>query len=256
MADFHTAAAPPLLGSTLLATAEKQEILQPSPISSGSHAIDTEALDGGYRYGEITCIAGASGTGKTLLTFQAIASHLLTHKEGEVALIATTDISLPRLKDVFVNRLTRQNRDPEFCKSGYMYRKQVATAHRTQDVQNCVTSMLERVRLSRVFDFPGVAEAVGEFGARLDAHDTNDKARSQGVDHERLPGVADSEDEVESNPSPKKNDHAYEGVSDARVEAAEITPNSMIAIDNVANVLGSMMTKSQLQGRYPHPTLK
>ncbi|KAL8801495.1 MAG: hypothetical protein Q9182_004398 [Xanthomendoza sp. 2 TL-2023] len=221
---------------------------QPSPTSSGSHAIDTEALDGGYRDGEITCIAGASGTGKTLLAFQAIASHLITHREGEVALIATTDISLTRLKHVLVNRFTRQNRDPEFCESGYMYRKQVATAPPTQDIQSSVATMLERVRLSRVFDFPGVAEAIGEFGARLDAHDIKDKARSPGVDYNGCRSVADGSDEVESNPSPKNNDHAYEGVSDARMKATEITRTSMIVIDNFANVLGSMMTKSQLQG--------
>ncbi|KAL8683111.1 MAG: hypothetical protein Q9186_000925 [Xanthomendoza sp. 1 TL-2023] len=248
MTDPHAAAAPPLLGSTLLAIAEKQALLQPSPASSGNHAIDTEALDGGYRYGEITCIAGASGTGKTLLAFQAIASHLITHKEGEVALIATTDIPLTRLKDVLVNRITRQKRAPEFCESGYVYRKQVATADPTQDVQTCVALMLERVRLSRAFDFPGVAEAIGEFGARLEAHDVKDKAKSHGVDHRGARTVADSEDEVESNPSPKKKDHVHEDAPGARVEAAEIIPASMIVIDNVANVLGSMMTKSQLQG--------
>ena len=59
--------APALLGSTLLAAAETHEKLRPAPASSGSAVIDDMALEGGFRYGEITAIAGATGTGKTLV---------------------------------------------------------------------------------------------------------------------------------------------------------------------------------------------
>ena len=62
-------AAPPLLGSTLLASAQAHEKSRPRPASSGSATIDQNALDGGFRYGEITSIAGASGTGKSLVSF-------------------------------------------------------------------------------------------------------------------------------------------------------------------------------------------
>lgn len=60
--------APALLGSTLLANEEKLDLSRPSPLSSGLDTLDREALDGGFRYGEITAVAGANGTGKTLVS--------------------------------------------------------------------------------------------------------------------------------------------------------------------------------------------
>lgn len=56
-----------LLGSSLLVSAHAHESARPSPASSGSAIIDENALEGGFRYGEITSIAGASGTGKTVV---------------------------------------------------------------------------------------------------------------------------------------------------------------------------------------------
>ena len=67
--SYPSQAAPPLLGSILLASAQAHEKARPKPASSGSATIDQNALDGGFRYGEITSIAGASGTGKTLVSF-------------------------------------------------------------------------------------------------------------------------------------------------------------------------------------------
>lgn len=60
-------AAPAILASDLLMTAEAEERSQRAPVSSGLAAIDDLALDGGFRYGEITSIAGATRTGKTLV---------------------------------------------------------------------------------------------------------------------------------------------------------------------------------------------
>ena len=57
--------APGLLGSTLLSSVKAQAGLVPQPASSGCVGIDETALGGGFRYGEITLIAGLSGTGKT-----------------------------------------------------------------------------------------------------------------------------------------------------------------------------------------------
>lgn len=60
-------AAPVLLGSNLLTAARVHEHRRPEPASSGSVVIDENALDGGFRYGEITSIAGTNGMGKTLV---------------------------------------------------------------------------------------------------------------------------------------------------------------------------------------------
>lgn len=62
-----TEAAPPLLGSHLHAAARRHQYLTPKPASSGSASPDEKALLGGFRYGEITSIAGSQGTGKTLV---------------------------------------------------------------------------------------------------------------------------------------------------------------------------------------------
>ena len=64
--------APPLLGSNILAAARAHENTRPTPASSGSVALDEGALSGGFRYGEITSIAGASGTGKTLVSLNKV----------------------------------------------------------------------------------------------------------------------------------------------------------------------------------------
>ena len=62
-----TEAALPLLGHHVLAAARKTNITKPKPASSGSAVIDEKALLGGFRHGEITSVAGGSGTGKTLV---------------------------------------------------------------------------------------------------------------------------------------------------------------------------------------------
>lgn len=66
MADIN-GPAPGLVASTLLTTAEAHERNRPGPVGTGVTSIDQQALSGGFRYGEITSIAGASGTGKTLV---------------------------------------------------------------------------------------------------------------------------------------------------------------------------------------------
>ncbi|KAL8728872.1 MAG: hypothetical protein Q9166_005112 [cf. Caloplaca sp. 2 TL-2023] len=247
-------AAPALLGSTLLANEEKLGTSRPRPVSSGNKAIDTQALEGGFRYGEIASIAGASGTGKTLLVFQAIASLLIAHDKGEVALIATIDPPLARLRDILVSRLVRHDQGPECEESGYVYRKQSSVVHPPEDLQSRVASMLDRVRLSRVFDFPGVAEAIGEIGARLDEteriRDAENNANHQSREQSRERSIADSEDEVESSSLPDADASATENTTTAKdqLEAPLSLPASMIVIDSIANVVGSMMAKSQVQG--------
>jgi len=62
--DAHQAA-PGLLGSTLHAAAKAPTKIVPPPTSSGCTGIDEAALGGGFRYGEITSIAGTGGMGKT-----------------------------------------------------------------------------------------------------------------------------------------------------------------------------------------------
>ncbi|KAL8639598.1 MAG: hypothetical protein Q9228_003380 [Teloschistes exilis] len=245
------AGAPPLSGSTLLANEEKHESSRPAPASCGNWAIDTGALDGGFRYGEITSIAGAKGTGKTLFAFHAIASHLLAHESGEVVLIATSDIHLPRLRDVLISRLERHDRGPEFQESGYVYSKQSARKQPSPDLAHRVTSMLERIRLCRVFDFPGVAEAVAEFTTSLEENDRRDQEAFDAMER-KMKGIPDSEDEDEDSDALDFEEHAAakpKSFDDQdRNRLRQPASANMIVVDNMASVVGSMMAKSQVQG--------
>ena len=59
----------PVLGSALLVTAEAEKRLLREPLSCGLASIDDLVLDGGFHYGRIISIAGATLTGKTLVCF-------------------------------------------------------------------------------------------------------------------------------------------------------------------------------------------
>ena len=67
-----TGFARPILGSSLLTHALLNDKPGPKVVKSGCGAIDQGALDGGLRYGEVTAIAGSSGTGKTIVSTSLI----------------------------------------------------------------------------------------------------------------------------------------------------------------------------------------
>lgn len=108
--------------------------------------------------------------------------------------------------------------------------------------------MLERVRLSRVFDFPGVAEAIGEFGARLDEEEKTRRNRVDAKGFEKARDIAEGEERAENSLSVEEDNNTITRTTAANPEAVEYLPASMIVIDNIANVVGSMMTKSQAHG--------
>ncbi|KAL9029107.1 MAG: hypothetical protein Q9196_002620 [Gyalolechia fulgens] len=245
----HDEAARALLGSALLVAEENHNRITPAPASSGNYTIDKEALDEGFRYGEITSIAGPTGTGKTTLAYQAIASHLMAHDAGEIALIATTELSLARIRDVLAGRIATQDQGPEFQESRYLYRKQPSTKQAIPETSHRVMSMLERVHICRVFDFAGVEEAVTEFGANLEDNDRSDEVETTAKERKSARSVADSEDEAEEDVSlePDGRRHGEADITNPAMGPGRLRAH-MIVIDNMANVVGSMMAKSQVQG--------
>ncbi|KAL8689642.1 MAG: hypothetical protein Q9218_004728 [Villophora microphyllina] len=188
-----------------------------------------------------------------LFAFQAIASHLLAHENGEVVLIATTDVSLPRLRDILIDRLARHDQSPEFQESGYVYSKQPTSRQLTSDRSSRVSPLLERIRLSRVFDFPGVVEAIAEFTASVDENDRRIQ-KTFDAKERRSRGIADSEDEDEDEDGISQNSEGHTAESPNilndrdRDRPQQRASTNMIVVDNIANVVGSMMTKSQVQG--------
>ena len=233
-------AAPPYIASALVKLAN---FTRPcTQASSGSFAIDDFALEGGYRYGEITSIAGPKGTGKTLLGYHAIASHLLIEGESredlerrrignEVALIDTTGgFSAIRLRDVLIFRLrARWQRQRDFQDGQRREEK--------EEFKQEATEMLGRVRVMRVFDLIGILEALGEIGEKA----VEGKGRRQG---KRKREVVDSEDEDQDG-----DDVDERRRSDDCQNTSNQSSAGLILIDNMANVTSSVVSRSLIQGQ-------
>ncbi|MCJ1284195.1 hypothetical protein MMC26_003526 [Xylographa opegraphella] len=225
--------AQPILGSTLLATALAKTKLRVSPASTGCATIDA-AIHGGFRYGELISLAGASGMGKTLISLHAIASHLIAHPAGEAAIIDTTGSFSPlRLRDVIVNHL-RQPSAVRYQQSGYVYEKVPVAV----DIENGeflrtkAIDMLDRVKVMRVFDFAGVIEAIGEAGDLCGRSDqSSGKFETRRVQRtEELINCEDEEDE---------RAREAESFSGGNI--------GMIVVDNIANLVSTAMSKNQTQ---------
>lgn len=184
-------------------------------------------------------------TNRKQLAFQAIASHLVVHEHGEVALIATTDPPLAHLRDILIVRLQRSRRGPAFTESGYVYKKHVTTTPPTRDTMDRISKMLEHVQISRVFDFAGVVEAVSEFSANVDENARTNDEKLDENDHKGPRSIADSEDEAMDDLSAEQELNA---LTEDKPNTSKKPAANMLVIDNIANVLGSMMTKSQVQG--------
>lgn len=138
-----------------------------------------------------------------------------------------------------------------------MYSKQSARKQPSPDLAHRVTSMLERVRLSRVFDFPGVAEAVAEFTTSLEENDRRDQEAFDAMER-KMKGIPDSEDEDEDSDALDFEEHAAANLKifedQDRNRLQRPASANMIVMDNMASVVGSMMAKSQVQGSVHNST--
>ena len=180
---------------------------------------------------------------------------MIAHEKGEVALIATTDPPLSRLRDILISRLTHKHGGSQYEESGFVYRKQLSPTQHGQKILGRLSSMLERVKISRVFDFPGLAEAVTEFSARLEDSDRGDQANRSRGEGKIERSIADSEDEAEDNLSSRSDERRYRSttLTEVSTTGSKRPPASMLIVDNIANVVGSLMTKSQVQGNVDFP---
>ncbi|KAL9610679.1 MAG: hypothetical protein Q9167_004627 [Letrouitia subvulpina] len=245
--------APVLLGSTWFKAAESRKgtILQPA--SSGCHFIDSKVLDGGFRYGEITSITGTKGSGKTTLALQAVASHLLFDDHCEVAFVDTTgSLDLLRLRNVIASQMRKRYRETDFLQSEYMYRKKDVSSSATDElVKNQIDSVLDRIKLMRVFDFTGLVEAVSEIGAKWERASNYIENEIEKVD-ERQQVITSSEEVLEDDEQKSQNNEILppsgktplgDGDNISRIDSA-----NMIVIDSIVNVVEVVMSQSRIQG--------
>ncbi|KAK4693697.1 hypothetical protein P7C71_g3751, partial [Lecanoromycetidae sp. Uapishka_2] len=176
------------------------------------------------------------------LTYHALSSHLLhpSHAKSQIAIIDTTGSFSPtRLRDVLVYRLEAKHQRQSYQQSGYVYAK---TSISTEKFVEEAIALLDRVKVMRVFDLAGVIEAVGEVGQMIEpALETSVK------NVERKQEIGDSEDDDEedgeesSPPKPAPVDGSAAGHESDQV--------GVIIVDNIANVVSSLMSKSQTAGQ-------
>ncbi|MCJ1474950.1 hypothetical protein MMC13_003610 [Lambiella insularis] len=238
----------PILGSTLLAAALTRSSSKLFPASTGCTTIDA-ALHGGFRYREITSIAGASGMGKTLVSLHAIASHLTAHSNGEVAIIDTTGSFSPlRLRDTIVHRLSTAASKTNYQQSGYVYERAPpkAESESLESLQGKATVMLDRVKVMRVFDLAGVIEAISEARELCEGYERS----YTGQGPERATTGVQQPEEVANSEDEDEEVSFSEDVHDLGREKKPALPHGglgMTVIDNITNVVSATMSKNKTE---------
>ena len=106
------------------------------------------------------------------------------------------------------------------------------------------TSMLDRIKVMRVFDLAGIAEAVGEVAEIIEKEplvcDTEVEATARLMESKE---IGDSEDELE-------DEHSFQTKARTDEEPYSAVPRiRMIIIDTITNVVSSTVAKNQLQGQ-------
>lgn len=126
--------------------------------------------------------------------------------------------------------------------SGYVYEKvhDNAQAEASASLREKATGMLDRVSVMRVFDFPGVVEAIGEVTKRCEEYDLFQRSGDERVVRETL-------DKRELANNDKDEREPDDVGNNARTQSVPPVPGSigMIIIDNIANVTSSMMSRNQ-----------
>ena len=170
------------------------------------------------------------------LVYHIVASHLLAFPLGEVAFIDSFGSFSPlRLRDVLVFRLQAKYHRESYQQSGYVYEKAQPKAEESrQGFIDEATTMLDRVKVMRVFDFAGIVEAVGELG-EMREHVLRVSGKAAGKARAE---IDDSEEELDQDEDPL--------AQQVSKDAGQV---GLIAIDSIANVVGSLMAKSQTQGQ-------
>jgi len=164
-----------------------------------------------------------------------------------VALIDTTGSFSPlRLRNVLAFRLQARLERASYQQSGYVYeRASLDTEQSREDVVGKATSMLDCVKVMRVFDFAGVVEAVGEVGQMLAMSQQECRAIGGAAKMARGDEIGDSEEELDANEDPpgKHSSNHNEGGD------GKIGQLGMLIVDTITSVVSPVMSKSQIQGQ-------
>lgn len=137
-----------------------------------------------------------------------------------------------------------------------MYERQkLNSGVKREDFLEQATILLGRVKMMRIFDLAGLIEAVGEIGEILEnAIQEVGSLTKVGASRQKT-YVADSEDEMNDEGAESTDDSISRGAKDDSMRRSALGVKiGMIVIDTMANVVGPVMAKSQVQGD-PRPIL-
>ena len=119
-----------------------------------------------------------------------------------------------------------------------MYEKRTSALESSKEAMiEKATSMLDRVKVMRVFDFAGVAEAISEVNELMEEVTQKPKKPPIVAVGKRSDEVGDSEEELD------EEDQGLKGSDSSS------NPIGMVILDTITNVVSAMMAKSQVQGQ-------
>lgn len=180
------------------------------------------------------------------IAYHAVVSHLLSFPKGEAALVDTTGSFSPlRLRDVIAFRLQARLERERYQHSGYVYERMPDGEKTTEVILDEATSMLDRVRVMRVFDFAGVVEAVGEVAQMIEAAQLRAEENEGGTSSVRKDEIGDSEEELDEDEIPPDKETSSGNMN----IDGEVGRVGMLIVDTISAAVGQVMSKSQIQGQ-------
>ena len=133
-----------------------------------------------------------------------------------------------------------------------MYEKRTsALKNSKQTMIDKATSMLDRVKVMRVFDFAGVVEAISEVKELMEKTAQRFEKPPVVEIESRRDEIGDSEEELDEQDEKLQAEPWREGVDLGDTQGNDSRSGSigMIILDTVTNVVSAMMAKSQVQGQ-------
>ena len=161
-----------------------------------------------------------------------------------------------RLRDVLAARLRDRRQRITYQEAGYVYEKRPSDQPSVgEDPVEEATSILDRVKVMRIFDVAGLVEAVAEI-AELCDNVANIAIQNEVSKEAERRVIVDSEAESEEDDQVAPDDlgmNEHENSSSPENDgllSARDGKIGMLVIDTIATIFGPLMTKSQIQGRF------
>lgn len=133
-----------------------------------------------------------------------------------------------------------------------MYEKRISGLQSTKEAMvDRATSMLDRVKFMRVFDFAGVAEAMSEINELMEEVAQHSEKSTVVAVEKRRDEIDDSEEELDEEDEELQDEPRQESLDlgDAQDSDRHRSPIGMMIVDTITNIVSAMMAKSQIQGQ-------